>query len=507
MAEATGAIPAPRFGTKLVYGLGSVAYGTKDAGFATFLLIFYNQVLGLPATLVSLAIMVAITADALFDPIIGEISDNWRSRLGRRHPFMYASALPVSLFFFALWNPPHWHSWWLFGYLVTTAILVRIAIACYEIPSTALAPELSPDYDQRTSLMAFRWLFLALGNGGTLTVALVFFMVATKAQPTGILNRDGYFAYSIMAALVMAASILISAAGTHGRIKYMKQLPVRPRPTLIKQAREMYESLSHRSLLMVTLTNLFGGMALGLGSVLNTYFGTYFWKFTPVQLSVLGLGALLAVAIAVPVAPLVSARLGKRLGFIATAFGSLFVNNITMTLKLFGLMPKDGSNMLLLIFFSSVTVGLALAISSGILITSMITDVVEDSELKTGRRSEGLFSASLSFVNKATSGLGILLAGILIDLVHFPQHAAQATIDTVAPHAVRNLVLIYMPLQIMLWIIAISLITGYRIDRKTHEHNLKLLAESAALAEMSPAGLEAAGAAGSIGESNIAAAE
>lgn len=486
----------PGIGTKLMYGLGSVAFGTKDAGFATFLLIFYNQVLGLSATLVSFAIMLALVADAVFDPIIGEISDNWRSRLGRRHPFMYASALPVAFFYFLLWNPPHWQSLQLFGYLVVMAILVRVTIACYEIPSAALAPELSPDYDQRTSLMAFRWLFGALGNGVTLAITFVFFMVATKAQPTGILNRDGYFAYSVMAALVMVASILISASGTHSRIKYMKRLPVRARPTIAQLAREMIESLSHKSLLMVTISSLFSGMALGLGAVLNTYFGTYFWRFTPQQLSALGLGALLASAIAVPLAPIVSAKLDKRRGFIVTAFASLFVNNITMTLKLFGLLPPDGSTALLAIFFSSVTVGLALAITSGILITSMITDVVEDSEVRTGRRSEGLFSASLSFVGKATSGLGILMAGVLIDVVHFPKHAAPATIDLVAPHAVRNLVLIYMPLQVTLWIVSILLVGGYRIDRKIHEQNLRRLAKSAALAEASPAGLVIAGGVG-----------
>ena len=490
MAEAAAAIPAPKFGTKLVYGLGSVAFGTKDAGFSTFLLIFYNQVLGVPATLVSLAIMIAIMADAVLDPIIGEISDNWRSRLGRRHPFMFGAALPVALLYFALWNPPHLSTPALFCYLLVTAISVRVAVACYEIPSAALAPELSPDYDQRTSLMAFRWLFGALGAGVTLAVTFIFFMVATKAQPTGILNRNGYFAYSVMAALVMMASILISAYGTRSRIKYMKPLPSRPRPPLRQIAREMYESLSHRSLLMVTLSGLFGGMAGGMGSVLNTYFGTYFWRFTPQQLSVIGLGALLAAIIAVVLAPIVSARLDKRRGFILTAFASLFVNNITMTLKLLGLLPPDGSNTLLLIFFSSITIGLALIITAGILVTSMITDVVEDSELKTGRRSEGLFSASLSFVNKATSGLGILLAGALIDLVHFPQHASPATIDIVAPGAVRNLALIYMPVQIALWVIAFALVGGYRIDRKTHEHNLQRLAEAAALAEVSSGGAE-----------------
>jgi len=125
---------------------------------------------------------------------------------------------------------------------------------------------------------------------------------------------------------------------------------------------------------------------------------------------------------------------------------------------------------------------------------------VEDSEIRTGRRSEGLFSASLSFVNKATSGLGILAAGALIELVHFPVHASPATIDIVAPHAVRNLVLIYMPLQITLWIIAILMVGGYRIDRATHEDNLKRLSQSALLAEASPAGMEIAGSSGELEE-------
>ncbi|HXC55732.1 MAG TPA: MFS transporter [Rhizomicrobium sp.] len=492
MADAAaGGIAAPRLGTKLVYGLGSVAFGTKDLGFSTFLLIFYNQVLGLPATLVSFAIMIALVADAVFDPIIGEISDNWRSRLGRRHPFMYGAAVPIAVLYFLLWNPPAWHGGALFGYLIVAAIAVRMAIACYEIPSAALAPELSPDYDQRTSLMAFRFLFGTVGGGITIAIALGIFMAKTPANPLGLLNRHGYFSYSVMAALVMMTSILLSAAGTHSRIKYMKQLPARPRPTITQLVREMYESLSHRSLLVVTVASLFGSMALGLGSVLGTYFATFFWRFSPQQLSVLGAAALLAAILAVPLAPFASARLEKRRAFIATAFGSLFVNNIAMTLKLLGLLPPDGSPTLLLIFFSTVTIGLALAIASGILIASMITDVVEDSEIRTGRRSEGLFSASLSFVGKATSGLGILLAGLLIDVVHFPKQATPANIDIIAPHAVRNLVLIYMPVQIVLWIVAISLITFYRIDRKTHEHNLQSLAEAAALAEASAPGSSA----------------
>lgn len=487
MAQADGAQPPAGLGTKVVYGLGSVAFGTKDFGFSTFLLIFYSQVLGLPATLVSFAIMVALVSDAIFDPIIGQISDNWRSRLGRRHPFMYGAAVPIAIFYFLLWNPPALHGVALFGYMLAAAILVRIAIACYEIPSAALAPELSTDYNERTSFMAWRFLFGAVGGGVTIAVAFVFFLVATKAQPTGILNRDGYFSYSVMAALVMMTSILLSSWGTHGRIKYLRQLPVRARPTLRQIAGQMAESLSNRSLQTIVLGALFGGIAGGLSSTLNVYFGTYFWRFTPQQLSVIGIAALLAAIISVPLSTFASRRFGKREGYVATAAASLFVNNIAMVLKLFGLMPPSGSSALLLIFFVTLTVGVAFAIASLILVTSMITDIVEDSEIKTGRRSEGLFSAALSFINKATSGFGVLLAGLMIDFVGFPKQASPATIDRIAPHATLDLVLVYMPTQLLLYILAIVLISRYRIDRATHERNLQKLAEAAALAEVSHA--------------------
>lgn len=478
-----GGQPRAGLGTKLVYGLGSVAFGIKDFGFATFLLIFYSQVLGLPATLVSLAIMAALIADAVFDPIIGQISDNWHSRLGRRHPFMYGAAVPIAVVYFLLWNPPHWHGAALFAYLAVAVIIVRLVIACYEIPSAALAPELSTDYDERTSLMGFRFLFGSVGGGLTVAVAFTFFMVATKAQPTGILNRDGYFAYSVMAALVMMTSIALSAWGTHNRIPYLRQLAVAKRPSLGQLAHEMYQSLSNPALLTLTLGALFGGVAGGLSTTLNTYFGTYFWRFTPQQLSVIGLAGLVAAILSVPLASFASRRFGKRAGYVATALASLVVNNIVIILKLLHRLPPDGSTALLGIFFVSLAVGLAFAIASLILVTSMITDIVEDNEIRTGRRAEGLLSAALSFVSKASGGFGILIAGVMIDLVHFPRQASPATIDTVAPHAVRNLVLVYMPVQLLLYFIAIVLISRYRIDRATHEQNLQRLAQGAALAD------------------------
>ena len=98
-AQTSGKLSVP---TKLFYGVGSVAFGVKDQGFSYLLLIFYNQVVGLPSATVGLAIMIALIADSFLDPIMGQVSDNWRSRWGRRHPFMYAAAIPVAVSYLLL---------------------------------------------------------------------------------------------------------------------------------------------------------------------------------------------------------------------------------------------------------------------------------------------------------------------------------------------------------------------------------------------------------------------
>ena len=120
--------------TKLIYGFGSIAFGVKDQGFSYFLLFFYNQVIGLPAIVVGSAIAIALAADAFIDPIIGQFSDNLRTRWGRRHPLMYASAIPLAVAYWFLWNPPAWDQKSLFFYLVAIAIVVRTFISLYEVP-------------------------------------------------------------------------------------------------------------------------------------------------------------------------------------------------------------------------------------------------------------------------------------------------------------------------------------------------------------------------------------
>jgi Na+/melibiose symporter-like transporter len=225
MADAAARGGITSVSTKIFYGLGSVAFGVKDNGFQTILLPFYNLVMHVPPQLVGLAIFIAMICDAVVDPIVGNFSDHLRTRWGRRHPLMYASALPVAVSYLLLWNPPHWGTGALFVYLVIVAIVTRTFITFYEIPSSALVPELTEDYDQRTSFISYRVLFAWAGGLGIMVLAYIVFLQPDATHKVGQLNETGYSHYGIAAAIVMFCAILISAAGTH---RFIPQFHVPP---------------------------------------------------------------------------------------------------------------------------------------------------------------------------------------------------------------------------------------------------------------------------------------
>ena len=156
MTAKDGKVP---LSTKFFYGFGSIAFGVKDNGFSYFLFAFYSIIIGLRPGLAALSLLIALIFDAVSDPIVGHVSDNLHSKWGRRHPFMYFAALPVAFFYYFLWHPPELGQTGLFIYLTLLAIAVRTFVTLYEIPSTALVAEISEDYDQRTSMLSYRYFF------------------------------------------------------------------------------------------------------------------------------------------------------------------------------------------------------------------------------------------------------------------------------------------------------------------------------------------------------------
>jgi Na+/melibiose symporter-like transporter len=481
--------PPLTLSTKLFFGVGAVAFGAKTQ-LLGLLLLFYNQIVGLPAQMVSLALAISLTVDALWDPAVGQLSDNTRTPWGRRHPYMYASALPLAVCFALLWRPPlGWSQHALFFYLLVLVVVVRLLISVHEIPSTALTPELAKDYDERTTLLSYRFFFLAFGGAVAAILGLGVFLHKTAAFPQGQLNRAGYGPYSLTVAAITFVAILLSAVGTHRHIPFLHK-PARRKIGMGAVAREMARTITNRNFMVITLAALFFGVTQGMTTGLSIYFSTYFWGLPSAKLLLLVLSSIPATLLAAAAAPPIARRLGKKRAAVGLFFIAIFAGVVPIGGRLIGIMPPNGSVLLLAILAAERMLAACTGTMGFIIVTSMIADVVEETQLATGRRSEGLLFSAETFLQKVTSGIATLLPGLLLAFVGFPIHARPARLD---PAIMRHLAMIYLPLNLGLSLVSISILMLYRIDRGSHEANLSRLADAAALAELAdPQGAGAA---------------
>ncbi|GAA4644421.1 MFS transporter [Pontixanthobacter gangjinensis] len=467
---------APKLGlwTKVAYGFGASAYGIKENGFGYFLLLYYGTVVGLEPGLVGLAILLALVVDAVSDPVVGYWSDNYRSRWGRRHPFMYAAAIPVAVSYFLLWNPPEWGQAGLFWYLLMLAILIRTFITFYETPSSALMPELTQDYDERTTVQAWRLFFAWFG--GNLMSVLMFgvLLVATAQYPVGTLNRDGYQTYGIIASVLIFAAIMVSAVGTHHHIPHLRKPPERDIRGLKVVFRELFETLGERSFMALFIATLFGAVATGLTAALSFLMLTYFWGFSAQQIFLWTALVFISAFLGLLIAPRMVRRFGKKNSVVIFGTIAFSLAPMPVILRLFDLMPANGDPLLfpLVVTFNTIDLGLIIALQA--VLYSMVADLVEQSELKTGRRSEGVFFAAITFIRKANQGLGAFAAGIVLSAISFPQNAA---LEDVPEDTIWQLGALLAPSQLLLWGCMILAVSRYKIGKAQHNANLAELAK------------------------------
>jgi glycoside/pentoside/hexuronide:cation symporter, GPH family len=404
--------------TKVAYGIGAIAYGIKDNGYTTFLLLFYNQVVGLPAGTVGSIIGIALIFDAMIDPVIGILSDRTHTRWGRRHPWLYASALPIAISWLLLWYPPAGSGQMVLGWLLVVAIFTRAAIATNEVPSLAMAPEMTPDYHERTSVLRYRYLF---GWAGGLTMLMLAYGVFLPVM-SGPGAAAGFHNYGLFGAVVMAATVLISALGTH-RLYAREPTKRIARKSAAETGRDIKETLSNRAFIILMLAGLFGYVNQGVGFAISQYNLNYVWQLKGGELLIYA-GALFGgmVAIFFAVMPIVR-LLGKVRASAVLAFGSALFVSSTYSLRLLGVFPEPGAPMLMPAFLTLNTIGTALGIGALMIGASMMSDVVEDAEARTGRREEGLFFAGALLMQKASTGLGIFIAGWILSIAQFPEKA------------------------------------------------------------------------------------
>ena len=284
------------FSSKFAFGIGQFAEGLKNTGFNLFILFYYNQVLGLSGTLAGMALFVALLFDAVTDPLAGSLSDGWKSKLGRRHPFMYASAIPLALAFVGLFSPPSgMGEMQLFLWLTVFAILTRGAMTLYHVPHLALGAEMTENFHERTRIVAFRQFFGTLGG---LTAAVVGLQYFFSDENGGRLALDNYPVYAMTLGILMVLTIWYSAWGTQKEIPHLSEPPTRPKRNILAQLfGELKEGFRNRSFRWLFFGVLIVFVMSGVNNALDLYMYQYFWELTGEQMTVLFLastGGLLA---------------------------------------------------------------------------------------------------------------------------------------------------------------------------------------------------------------------
>lgn len=477
MLPPTPAEPRVPLRIKLAYGSGSIADGAKNAAFNSFLLYYYTAVLGLPGTLSGLAIFVALCVDAITDPLVGSISDNFASRWGRRHPFMYAAAVPMGLCFFALFDPPDGLGTnGLFLWLTSFAIGVRLFLTFYMVPSGALGPEMTTHYDERTTLVSFRWMLGWLGSLSVTGVGWFWFFRDSPGGIDGRLDAANYPALGLYGCVLVSAAILVSSAGTHALIPSLRR-PLRAGPLFspARFASEVRSALGNASYRMLLAASLLSAAALGVQEVFGTYMFTYFWEFRSEQLGTLALLAVIPVTAGVALARPLSERLDKRRAAMGLATFAVLFGPLAVVLRLAGVLPPNGSTLLFWLVALHGGLIVLVAIQIGILYSSMIMDSVDESELATGLRQEGIFVSAIAFTGKAVSGLGNFVGGFLLDAIGFPRGAEQAAVGAVPEAQVVWLGLIQGPGMMLLYLGSLVFLARYRISRERYREILHAL--------------------------------
>ncbi len=257
----------------------------------------------------------------------------------------------------------------------------------------------------------------------------------------------------------------------HVRI-YLRSPPPKQKITIARIFRELFETLANRSFFALFLAALFGAIATGIAAGLAYYLNTFFWGFTTDQIGVISISVVISAVLAFTISPYISRRYGKKKGAIGVGIVAFSTTPLPVFLRLIDVLPANGDPMLFPIIVTMTVLDVALIICFQTLMASMIADVVEESEIKTKRRSEGVFFAAVTFTRKFVQGFGVVSATAILTVANFPPGVLPADVPA---DTLFRLGALYVPSVFTVWMIMIGCLSLYRIDRDKHEENLRSL--------------------------------
>jgi len=446
---------------KILYGFGDTGFSLTSTIIGAYFAIFLTDVVGISAGVAAIAIFIGKTWDYLNDPMVGYLSDRTRTRWGRRRPFLLFGALPFALLFALLWTrPPIANETTLVIYYAAAYVLYDTASTFVSMPYFALTPELTEDYDERTSLTSYRMFFSIVGSLVAFTVPI---MIVGSMRPE---NASKVFLMGAIFALISAIPIWVVFFSFRERSHYMSQEQPKLRDSL-------RAALKNRPFIFGAVIFLLTWVCIDILQVGLLYFIKYVVQLE--EQSDLLMATIFVTAIfALPVWNWVSRRWNKRAAYVAGIAFWAVVQLVLITLN-----PATSlSFVLVLCFLAGIGVGAA-----HVLPWSILPDAVEWDEWQTGERHEGMFYSLVTLAQKVASSVAIPLMLVILDITgYIPNSAQQPT------SALTGIRLVLGPIPATLLLIGIIFAILYPLNREQFRQVVKDLELRRSEARISPQG-------------------
>lgn len=458
---------------KFNYSVGAIANGIKTDTFTFFLLFFYSRVIGLDPLLASLAIGLALIIDSFTDPLMGTISDRTNSKYGRRHPFMFVSFIPVSIFYVLLFTPmPDWNLsqnqlfWWMF----VCASFTRIGMTFFEVPHRSFGAEITKDYIERTKLFSWREMFAWAAGISNAFLAYNIFFKSTEKFPFGQLNPEAYFPLALTGSIFMVISILYSSLITKNEIKNLSSWKG---AISIKQIlSELKIALSNRSFILFFLGSLSLSICWGLLNSLTLFINTDFWQLKGSQIGIFLYIYFGAAFLAFYITPKFVTFIGKRNFVLICVAGVALSSPIAFIFYNLGLTPDKGTNALVLFLCMPLIFISTLSIAGNMTRDAMIGDIADEVDLQSGKRQEGVLYSTVSFVQKVNTAFGALTGGLTLWVLNI-------TSETPTYDQAYSLFFVQGVIGPVLLVIPLIFFHFYSLDKKRHSDIVRQLKERA----------------------------
>lgn len=425
--------------TKLGFGVCDVGGNLFFTVIGFLLMNYLTDTVGLSAALAGTVVAIGKFWDAVTDPMAGYLSDRTKSRWGRRRPWILFGSFPLFITMaFMFINPHLQNQTLLFIWGVTAFCLLNTAYTVVNIPYNSLTPELTPDYNERTSLNGFRFGFAVVGTiiGGVGSYAIID-MFETKDA--------GYAAMGILFGIVMMVSALI----TFFSVKESDKYPELKKENIIASFIKVFKNKPYNIILGVYVMHIIG-LTIIMGVAI--YYFKYIHNNEALVQTAMAV-MLLTAFIFIPISVLVSKKTGKKIVY---AIGLSVFALSAMILFLFGhLFPPSFS--LGVMVFSGMGLGFTYVMPWAI-----VPDTIEYNYLVTGERTEGAFYGMWTFCTKCGQALAMAITGAILTFVHYVPNVEQT------PQSLFGIRLLLGPIPFVIYLGGVLLLIIYPITEKRY---------------------------------------